>query len=78
MRRLLGWSRRELRADTARYGWRDKVLGLPGRWGRQHSLRVDVGVRRGRGVLREDFRILELALSREGLGARPEVRLLEV
>lgn len=76
MRRLLGRSRRELKADRARYGWRDKVLGLPGRWGRQHSLRVDVGVRQG--GLREDFRILELALSWGGPGARPEVRLLEV
>lgn len=76
MRRLLGRSKRELKADRARYGWRDKVLGLPGRWGRQHSLRVDVGVRQG--GLREDFRILELALSRGGPGARSEVRLLEV
>lgn len=76
MRRLLGRSKRELKADRARYGWRDKVLGLPGRWSRQHSLRVDVGVRQG--GLREDFRILELALSRGGPGARSEVRLLEV
>ena len=27
VRRLLGRSRRELKADRARYGWRDKVLG---------------------------------------------------
>lgn len=64
MRRLLGRSRREMKADRTRYGWRDKVLGLPGRWGQKQSLRVDVGVRQ-RGLW-EDFRIWELALSWEG------------
>ena len=76
MRRLLGRSRREMKADRTRYGWRDKVLGLPGRWGRKHSLRVDVSVRQ-RGLW-EDFRIWELALSWGELGVGPEGRLLEV
>ena len=53
-----------MKADRTQYGWRDKVLGLPGRWGQKHSLRVDVGVRQ-RGLW-EDFRIWELALSWEG------------
>lgn len=54
VRRLLGWSRREMKADRSQYGWRDKLLGLPGRWGRKHS---EGGRGRETEGLWEDFRI---------------------